>query len=58
MLDTPNRAERCRHLAQEFRRLAATCSSTKNRDRYLQMAKHLSALAEDREAEPSPTRER
>jgi hypothetical protein len=52
MLDTWNRAERCRDLAEEFRRRAATCSSTENRDRYLRMAQHLSKLAEGREAEP------
>jgi hypothetical protein len=54
MVDTWNRAERCRDLAKEFRRRATTCSSTENRNRYLRMAEHLSKLAEGREAEHSP----
>jgi hypothetical protein len=58
MLDTWNRAERCRDLAEEFRRRAAMCSSTENRDRYLRMAERLSTLAEGREAEASSTDER
>jgi hypothetical protein len=52
MLDTWNRTERCRDLAEEFRRRAAKCSSIENRNRYLRMAEHLSALAEGREAGP------
>jgi hypothetical protein len=58
MSDTWNRAERCRDLAEECRRRAAMCSSIEKRDRFLRMAEHLSTLAEGREAEPSPTRER
>jgi hypothetical protein len=52
MLDTSNRAERCRDLAKECRRRAAKCSSIESRNRFLRMAEHLSALAEGREAEP------
>jgi hypothetical protein len=57
MLDTWNRAERCRDLAEECRRRAAMCSSRENRDRYLRMAEHLSTLAEDRDVKPGPARE-
>jgi hypothetical protein len=52
MLDTWNRAKRCRDLAEECRRRAAMCSSIENRNRFLRMAEHLSALAEGRQAEP------
>lgn len=52
MLDTWNRTARCRDLAEEFRRRAAMCSSTENRDRYLRMAEHLSMLAEGRDSKP------
>jgi hypothetical protein len=52
MLDTPNRAERCRALAEECRRRAVMCTSIENRNRFLRMAEHLSELAEGREAEP------
>jgi hypothetical protein len=52
MLDTWNRTERCRDLAEECRRRAAMCSSIEKRDRFLRMAKHLSAMAEGREGEP------
>jgi hypothetical protein len=57
MLDTWNRAERCRDLAEECRRRAATCSSIENRDRFLRMAEHLTRLAEGREAKPGRTRD-
>jgi hypothetical protein len=49
MLEARNRAERCRDLAEECRRLAAITSSTEIQDRYLQMAEHYSALAEAEE---------
>jgi hypothetical protein len=52
MLDTWNRAKRCRDPAEECRRRAAMCSSIENRNRFLRMAEHLSALAEGRQAEP------
>jgi hypothetical protein len=52
MLDTWNRAERCRDLAEECRHRAPLCTSIENRNRYLRMAEYLSALAEGREAEP------
>ena len=52
MLDTWNRAARCRDLAEEFRRRAAMCSSAENRNRYLRMAEHLGTLAEGRESKP------
>jgi hypothetical protein len=52
MLDTGNRAERCRDLAEECRRRATLCTSIVNRNRYLRMAEHLSELAQGREAEP------
>jgi hypothetical protein len=52
MLDTPNRAERCRSLAEECRRRAVMCTSIENRNRFLRMAEYLNALAEGRQAEP------
>ncbi len=39
MSDSFNQAERYRALAEEYRRLAATSSSTEIRDRYLRMAR-------------------
>jgi hypothetical protein len=51
-MDTCNRAERCRELAEECRRRATLCISIENRNHYLRIAEHLSALAEGREAEP------
>jgi hypothetical protein len=50
MSDALKRAERCRDLAKECRRLAAISSSTDIRDRYLRMAEHYSSLAEAEEA--------
>jgi hypothetical protein len=46
MLDALNRAERCRDLARECRRHAATSSSIQMRKRYSRMAEHYSFLAE------------
>jgi hypothetical protein len=51
-MDTCNRAERCRDLAEECRRRATLCISIENRNRYLRIAGHSSALAQGREAEP------
>jgi hypothetical protein len=50
MSDALKRAERCRDLAKECRRLAAISSSIDIRDRYLRIAEHCSALAEAKEA--------
>ena len=50
MSDALKRAERCRNLAKECRRLAAISSSIDIRDRYLRIAEHCSALAEAKEA--------
>ena len=50
MLSASNRAERCRDLAKECRRLAAISSSTHIRARYLRMAEHYSSLAKAEEA--------
>jgi hypothetical protein len=49
MLDTLNRVERHRDLAEECRRLATIGSSTEIRNHYLRMADHYSALAEAEE---------
>src|SRR5262249_45988169 len=46
MLDALNRAERCRDLSQECRRLAVTSSSKQMRKRYSRMAEHYSLLTE------------
>src|SRR5262249_8289252 len=46
MLDALNRAEPCRDLANECRRLAATSFSRQMRKRYSRMAKRYSLLAE------------
>jgi hypothetical protein len=51
-MDTCNRVERRRDLAEECRRRATLCISIENRHRYLQIAEHSIALAEGREAEP------
>ena len=50
MLSASNRAERCRDLAKECRRLAAISSSTPIRARYLRMAEHYSSLAKAEDA--------
>ena len=50
MSDALKRAERCRDLAKECRRLAAISSSTHIRARYLRMAEHCSSLAKAEEA--------
>jgi hypothetical protein len=49
MTDALNRAQRCRDLAEEYRRLAAIDSSTDIRDRYLRMGEYYSKLAEAKE---------
>jgi hypothetical protein len=46
MSDASNRADRCRDLAEQCRRLAAISSSADIRDRYLRMAEHYSTRAE------------
>ncbi len=48
MSDASNRAERCRHLAQECRELATISPSTDIRDRYLRMAERYSTLLKPR----------
>ena len=53
MSDSLNQSERYRALAEEYRRLAATSSSTEMRERYLRMAEHYSSLAEAAAAEAS-----
>jgi hypothetical protein len=40
------RAERCRDLAEEYRRIAAMCASTEMRDHYSRMAEHYGTMAE------------
>ena len=49
MSDALNRAERCRDLAEECRRLAAIGPSTEIRNRYLRMAEALLHAAEAEE---------
>jgi len=49
MLDAGNRAQRCRDLAEECRRLAAIGPSTEIRNRYLRMAEALLHAAEAEE---------
>jgi hypothetical protein len=49
MLDVGNRAQRCRDLAEECRRLAAIGPSTEIRNRYLRMAEALLHAAEAEE---------
>ena len=46
MLDTRNRAERYRDLAEECRRLAASTLSSRMKNRYLLMAKDYALLAD------------
>ncbi len=53
MPDAQNQAERYRDLAEEYRRLTATSSSTEMRDRYRRMAEHYSSLADAAAAEAS-----
>jgi len=50
MSDALKRAERCRDLAKECRRLAAISSSSHFRARYLRMAEHCSSLAKAEDA--------
>jgi len=49
MLDTLNRAERYRELAEGCRDLAAIGFSTETRNHYLRMAEHYRSLAEAEE---------
>ena len=49
ILDALNQAKRCRDLAEECRRLAATSLSAQMRNRYSRMAEHYSTLAEAEE---------
>ena len=49
MLDSLNRAERYRELAEGCRRLAAIAFSTETRNHFLGMAEHYSTLAEAEE---------
>ena len=53
MPDAPNRAERYRDLAEEYRRLSIG-SSTEMRERYLRMAEHYRRLAEAEELSAQP----
>jgi hypothetical protein len=46
MSDALYRAERCRDLAEEFRRLSEMCTLPEMRNHYSQMAEHYSSLAE------------
>jgi hypothetical protein len=46
MSDALYRAEGCRDLAEEFRRLSEMCTSPEMRNDYSQMAEHYSSLAE------------
>jgi hypothetical protein len=39
------RAERCRDLAEEYRRIAAMCTSTEMRSHYSRMSEHYRTLA-------------
>jgi hypothetical protein len=52
-----NRAERCRHLAEECRQLATISSSTDIRDRYLRMAERYGKLAESENLSATGSRE-
>jgi len=49
MSDALKRAEHYRDLAKRYRRLAASGSSTENRNHYLRIAEHYSTLAEAEE---------
>ena len=51
MLNELYRAERCRDLAEEYRRIAAMCASTEMRDHYSRMSEHYRTLS--RASEPS-----
>jgi len=44
MSDALYRAERCRDLAEEFRRLSEMCTSAEMRNHYSRMAEHYSSL--------------
>jgi hypothetical protein len=57
MSPASNRAERCRHLAEECRQLATISSSTDIRDRYLRMAERYSKLAEAENLSTTGSRE-
>jgi hypothetical protein len=46
MSDALYRAERCRDLEEEFRRLSEMCTLPEMRNHYSQMAEHFSSLAE------------
>ena len=46
MLDLLSRVERCRELAEEYRRVAALCAATEMRTHYSRMADHYRTLAE------------
>jgi hypothetical protein len=43
------RAERCRDLAEEYRRIAAMCTSTEMRNHYSRMSEHYRTLAKTEE---------
>ena len=43
------RAERCRDLAEEYRRIEALCASTEMRTHYSRMSEYYSKLAETEE---------
>jgi hypothetical protein len=58
MLDTLNRAERYRDLAQECRHLAATTLSSQMKDRYLLMANDYIWLADVEDQAHACTRRR
>jgi hypothetical protein len=49
MLDVLSRAERCRDLAEEYRRVAAMCPSTEMANHYRRMAERYSSLADAEE---------
>jgi hypothetical protein len=49
MVNELYRAERCRDLAEEYRRIAAMCVSTEMRDHYSRMSEHYRTLAEAEE---------
>lgn len=49
MSDALYRAERCRDLAEECRRVAAISASTEMRNHYSRMSEHYSTLAEAEE---------
>ena len=54
MLDTLNRAERYRELAEGCSRLAAIAFSTETRNHFLRMAEHYGTLAEVEEPGARP----